>query len=496
VGLLAFRAAAAGAPIDDLVLWAVPARGRTLVRQLRALAGLEASRASAGSAAPAAGGFLSAGFALSAETVAALERIDLAELALPDPRRRRVLALDRDGLSVDQRLLERLEADGVEVTVAAGTGYGAMVTPPQHSQAPLQVFGTVAGWLHDEDLQRSGVPAAGTPAAPAGGWRPASHLYVDLEIGGVRVREQPLTFTGDGGIELPGILTQSERDAPLCAVLLNAGALRRIGPARMWVELARRWAVLGVPTIRLDLAGIGDAEGDARQLRDDAAFYLESYAREALGVLDALSARGLPDRFVVAGLCSGAYWAMHAALEDERVAAAYMVNPRALFWDWRMPRVRNARDVRKLTRAQTWQKLIRGEITARRMGDIATGVAVALRTLPARTWGGRNSEQGIRTLELALDRLERNEVELMGVFTAEEPLLEELRRDGRLERMTRRPNVSIEQIPGPLVSHTLEPLPLQRAVHAALDRALIRHLDQLGGPGAPTPAPAPGGSAV
>lgn len=40
-GLLAWRSASFGAPIDDLVLWAVPSRGKTLVRELRAFSRLE-----------------------------------------------------------------------------------------------------------------------------------------------------------------------------------------------------------------------------------------------------------------------------------------------------------------------------------------------------------------------------------------------------------------------------------------------------------------------
>jgi alpha/beta superfamily hydrolase len=31
----------------------------------------------------------------------------------------------------------------------------------------------------------------------------------------------------------------------------------------MWVEASRRWAALGVATLRIDLEGIGDADGDA-----------------------------------------------------------------------------------------------------------------------------------------------------------------------------------------------------------------------------------------
>ncbi|MDQ6745221.1 MAG: alpha/beta fold hydrolase, partial [Actinomycetota bacterium] len=39
-GLLAARALQQGAAMDDLILWGVPARGRTLVRELRAQAAL------------------------------------------------------------------------------------------------------------------------------------------------------------------------------------------------------------------------------------------------------------------------------------------------------------------------------------------------------------------------------------------------------------------------------------------------------------------------
>ena len=62
-----------------------------------------------------------------------------------------------------------------------------------------------------------------------------------------------------------GILTEPVGPAvDLCAVWLNAGPQRRIGPNRMWVETARRWAALGVPSVRVDLAAIGDADGDSR----------------------------------------------------------------------------------------------------------------------------------------------------------------------------------------------------------------------------------------
>jgi pimeloyl-ACP methyl ester carboxylesterase len=472
-GMLAYRAACEGAAIDDLVLWAVPARGRTFVRQLRVLAQMEASRETAAESESTAlpeGAIASAGFVLSAETVADLQATDLTKLELPGAPRRRVLLLERDGMEVDTRLHDALTRSGAEISVAPGPGYGAMVVPPQQSRPPVEVFATVGAWLAQASARPGPPRTEGASSGPIGA--PSLELIVD----GLRVRESPIAVSR-GEEHLLGVLAEGEVTAPVTAVLLNAGALRHIGPNRMWVETARRWAAHGVPTLRIDLAGIGDSDGDANTLERDEGLYVPRYVDQTIEVLDALGKRGLPQRFVLAGLCSGAYWSLHAALEDERVAAAFMINPRALFWDWDVGAVRDARNVRKALRPKTWGKLISGKITRERVATIARGLAVALRSLPARMRAGRpGREDGADRLTVALDRLEANGTELLGVFTADEPVFEELTRDGGLERMRARRNVCVESIPGPLTSHTLEPLPLQHAVAALLDEALLRTL--------------------
>jgi pimeloyl-ACP methyl ester carboxylesterase len=485
-GMLAHRAACEGAAIDDLVLWAVPARGRTFVRQLRVLAQMEASRETAAESESTAlpeGAIASAGFVLSAETVADLQATDLTKLELPEASRRRVLLLERDGMEVDTRLHDALTRSGAEISVAPGPGYGAMVVPPQQSRPPIEVFATVGAWLTQVPARPAGpAPGASGPAgagptrAEPGSSAPIGAPSLELIVEGARVRESPITISR-GEEQLLGVLAEGEETAPVTAVLLNAGALRHIGPNRMWVETARRWAAHGVPTLRIDLAGIGDSDGDANSLERDEGLYVPRYVDQTVEVLDALCERGLPRRFVLAGLCSGAYWSLQAALEDERVAAAFMINPRALFWDWDVGAVRDARNVRKALRAETWGKLISGKITRERVATIVRGMAVALTSLPARMrarWPGR--DDGADRLTGALDRLEANGTELLGIFTADEPVFEELTRDGGLERMRARRNVCVKSIPGPLTSHTLEPLPLQRAVAALLDEALLRTL--------------------
>ena len=80
-----------------------------------------------------------------------------------------------------------------------------------------------------------------------------------LDVGGVRVREAPFLVEHEVGT-LFGILAEPVDGPrpPLAAIFLNAGAVRRIGPNRLWVEAARRAAAEGLPTLRVDLEGIGD----------------------------------------------------------------------------------------------------------------------------------------------------------------------------------------------------------------------------------------------
>lgn len=122
---------------------------------------------------------------------------------------------------------------------------------------------------------------------------------------------------------LVGILTEpaagaARADAP-AVLLLNAGLLHRIGPNRLHVRLARDLAALGVTTLRLDLAGLGDSLP-----RRDTLSFEESAALEARLACDALAGRG-HRHIVVGGLCSGADNALHAALADERIVGVVLI---------------------------------------------------------------------------------------------------------------------------------------------------------------------------
>ncbi|MBM3523063.1 MAG: alpha/beta hydrolase, partial [Alphaproteobacteria bacterium] len=117
--------------------------------------------------------------------------------------------------------------------------------------------------------------------------------------------EEPLVLGAHGN--LIGILaTPDGAAADLAVILLNAGLIHHVGPGRLYVDIARRFADGGVATLRMDFSGVGDSLP-----RPDNLPVLELAAREPCEAMDALARRGYR-RFVMLGICSGAYAAFKA----------------------------------------------------------------------------------------------------------------------------------------------------------------------------------------
>lgn len=474
-GMLACLAAGQGAPIDDLILWGVPAHGRRLVRELRAFAAMKAAEygeADAAETQPADDDDLVvAGFVLTAETLRALERIDLTSLTFDDAAQRRVLLLERDGLPVDPALHDHLRRLEVVVSTAPGDGYGAMLAGPQVAIAPRVVFQRVSAWL-DAAPSSSPVVPVDAQGAVARWPVPQTREQLELDLTPSPVRETPTTFPL-ADAHLFGVCSEpSERPrADLALVLLNAGAVRRIGPNRMWVEAARRWASRGVPTLRLDIEGLGDSDGDESRYADSAELYSPVVVEQIRAALDQLQAEGVASRFVVAGLCAGASWAFHALGQDERVIAAIMVNPFTFFWSDHLATERDVRRVRKLTQLSSWRRALRGEVGVAQAAAIVRWV---LATPLQRSARARRRRARDAQLDHALDALREADRRVVLLLGRGEPLWNELSRDGQLERLARWPNLEVQPIPSR--DHTFRALPLQKRVHDALDQALRTEL--------------------
>lgn len=466
-GLLAARALQQGAAIDELILWGVPARGRTLVRELRAQAALvptpvDAHQPAPSAPAPAPGALELIGYLLSGETADDLSAIDLSAAASWQRVPRRVLALGRDGMRGDARLVAVLEEAGSAVTVADGVGYGELTTDPQQSRPPQATI----SWLAQAP--------PGEPADEAPATRPqVERDHLELCQDGVVLREMPLELLC-GGRRYFAVSTEPAGGGreDLCAVLLNAGAQRHIGPNRNWVETARRWAARGVLTVRVDLQSIGDSEGEDTERLTDANFYDPARIEQTLAVLEQLRAVHPGRRFVLVGLCSGAYWGVHAALADASVAAALLINLYAFSWSDTLVAERDRRAAARALLGGFAERLrsggFRRELLIRGIRSFRPGRAHLL----ARRSEGAQAPQ----IATSLDQLRDKDTQVLFLLGKREPLCDQLDHQGHLDHLDRWPNLTVERIP--LQDHIFRALWSQHYVHERLDAALDRVLAQ------------------
>jgi pimeloyl-ACP methyl ester carboxylesterase len=474
-GLLAYSAIAQGAPIDDLVLWGAPAHGHKLIREIRAFARMEAiqqDKDDEGVRDELPEGWLSAGgYVITAETCTALEALDVSELTFPAAAGRRVLLIERDGISVDENLREALERQHVSVETIPGEGYGEMMLEPQFARAPAALIERVSAWIAALDL----------PAES-----PGPELDIDTEVpqataeaqlrapDGTPVRESFLTIAHPLG-DMFGILTEPLEGHRSVTALLIGGTGHRIGPNRMWVELARRWAAWGVPSLRLDLAGAGDAGG--AQAPDVPALHKPEFTEQLSVALRELTQMEPSSRTITVGLCIGAYWAFQASLDADHEVVPLMLNPRVLAWDDGAHVDQMARHyLSELRHASSWKRLFNGEV------PIARALGVLMRRLGRAMFGRGGRREGERapthdeTVDCLLDQLRDRGRRALILFTGDEPLLQEFEREGRLERIERWPNLTLEVVPGLSDLHTLRQIWLQQKVHELLNAALRREL--------------------
>lgn len=452
-GLVTLKALAGGARIDDLVLWGMPPNGRSFLREFKAFGRFEQTQTGEPSADVPDGELFAGGHRLAPATIADVSALDPGTM-LGSGHPRRALVMGRDGSGPDAALVEALRASGSAVSSDGGYGWGAALARPQ-SPSPWALFEKVNAWLAE---------------AAATAQRPMQAIADDnAEMGrpGSRVRESGIVFHA-AGQQLFGVVTEPA-DAPrgpVTVILYNAGAIRRIGPNRMWTEAARRWGAAGVPVLRVDVEGIGDAGGDGSgYAASDDPFYLPHLAEQARAVLDLAVQRGFADRFVLGGLCSGGYWAFQAALADERVDSVVMLNPRLLFFD---PRSDRERELRKLGRLLTPAGIRRADLhklTWKR------GARLAVELL-------RYKRACSESIPDALRLLRARGQEVAMAFSGEEPLHDELRALLTAAELAAL-DVRIGELP--YKSHTLKPLKAQQAGHRFLDEAIQRALQRCAG---------------
>jgi alpha-beta hydrolase superfamily lysophospholipase len=128
------------------------------------------------------------------------------------------------------------------------------------------------------------------------------------------MHETSLNFGSDGGLIgtvcLPG--DGARKDVAL--VLFNAGIVHRVGPHRLYVNLARELARHGVASIRFDLHGMGDSQRSTAPVNR-----ADQVVADLRDAMDELQRQSGAEKFTLLGFCSGVPQSCDAALVDARV---------------------------------------------------------------------------------------------------------------------------------------------------------------------------------
>lgn len=334
--LLATLAASQGNTISALVAVAPIITGRRYLRELRttrmaASLGLDHSEPPVDKQDALVGGMEVSGFAFSAATLAALAKVDLS--TLQSPPLPQMLVIDGVTAPAPGGRAQSPEVQGRATRVALPGLIEMLMTPPQFALVPKEVIAGTLDWLLKLPAQVPAMPdrIAGQPTSKSNSTAATNELTLAGNASAPQViRERPEFFGADA--LLFGIVTQPPADEirRRAVILLNAGADHHIGASRLYVSMARRWAQHGYVVLRMDLGGVGDSGTRPGHIDDDV------FPQEALDDISAAieflrSTYGIRD-VTLAGLCSGAYHALRAAVAGLSVNRILMVNPQNYFW--------------------------------------------------------------------------------------------------------------------------------------------------------------------
>jgi len=357
-----------------LVLLAPVVSGRAFLREMRALHLNWINSVAPDLARHVApeGGLDVLSYRLSADLVHAVQALRLDRQ--PDCPSSRVLILDPwlgGAASAVLPLSAHYQAMGAHVETGAFPEYPELMQSTEYAAVPEQAWQQVTAWLASlPSCTQAPVPPAHAPGE-----------CTEFAADGALEQSVWLDDASQFGVlSLPGMGSP----AKVAVIFPNTGGNHHVGDGRLFVTLARRLARNGVASLRLDLAALGDSPRAWRRMSIPNIYAPEPRAQLASAV-DWMHARGF-EHIVLAGVCSGAFLSLHAALANDHVCGLVLANLVKYTWGEADEASLGEADqsLRLLWCAArkpgNWLRLLRGDIRplpllkgiARRVGALAT----------------------------------------------------------------------------------------------------------------------------
>ncbi len=386
IRLGATLAALASAELEPerLVLIAPVVSGRAYAREAQARSRLRAGLWRLGEADSEDGEIVNDGFVITRETAQALAPLDLRTFAFRPGGE--VLLMSEKPQTTTADLVRRLQRIGCRVSELPCDGLAAAMDSATLAEIPFSDWHKVVSFL-------------------ARGREGGEHVCLPVQrniLSTPSYVEERIVFGCED--RLAGVLCKpAAGHAPTTVIFVNTGGNPRLGWGRMSVEHARTLAGRGIASLRMDIAGLGDAAllpGSPR-----AALYREQSIGDVRDALDLLQARGLTN-FVLVGHCSGAWLSLHAALADTRVRSVFLVNLQRFIWretddlDALMAQSYRATDsyMQEIGSGAVWRRLLNRDINWRRLPGITRSmIRRAAARIANRVWPAAAKLTGIET---------------------------------------------------------------------------------------------------
>jgi pimeloyl-ACP methyl ester carboxylesterase len=307
-------------PISQLVLWDPCVSGNAYVREQSSL-----YRLKVGPGEPETPEALTPGMVFSPEAARDLRALQLTDADTSRAYVTSVLLMPRPQRARDAAIIAMAGRPDVEV-VEATEQVALIDVPSQDAAVPHATLDVITDYL----AQGATSPAAITEC------KLSDEAVVAVTPEGQSIVER---FDRVGPRGLFAITTVTDGFAGPTLVCVSQAKAHRVGPARLWPEMARTAAARGIRTVRYDRRSVGGSPVDDDAVlrsavgtgRADAAdgAALSAYSDEAVEDLADVVTATCPDQASLAlvGVCSGAWVATVVSAADVRPHSVYLVNP-------------------------------------------------------------------------------------------------------------------------------------------------------------------------
>jgi len=316
---LAAVAASERGDVKSLALWATCWNGRSYLREIRALYGANSQSQRDNENTATRGYIEAAGFIFTPSTVEALSKLDICSIDRAPAASIRLM--DRDDMPSDGRYGTRLAELGADVNQSIGIGYATMMQEPISTVVPVKTIESLVEWMSSAPLTTSDEHSSKILMSASSDELVVADAYTETSI--LRGSDN----RSFGILTRPTSITSFRRTA---VFLLSVGTDVHVGPNRMYTDIAREMAELGLASFRLDIVGVGDSARGAAPERYN--IYSSTAIDDIREAMTCLSSRFGYEHFVVVGLCSGAYLALEVASSDRRVSGQILINQLAFEW--------------------------------------------------------------------------------------------------------------------------------------------------------------------